>query len=634
MENLNERQKEAVMTTEGPLLIVAGAGAGKTKTIVERIIYLLEKGVSAENILGITFTNKAASEMRERVLAKIKNGQSPVLKTFHSLAVRIIRENSESINLNKNFSILDDVESKKRIRDAIKELGFDPKEVGVDKIRGKISNSKQELLTPDALLEGARNDSEKLTSLVWKNYEVSCREDAVLDFDDLLLECYKILSIPKIRNLYHQKFEYIHVDEYQDTNNLEYNIVKLLVGPKKNICVVGDADQNIYGWRGANIQNILRFEQDWPEAKIIFLEQNYRSTKTILELANKAIEKNTLRIPKNLTTENENGEMATYALLPNETAEAFYVAQKCQEFIAQGVRPEDIAVLYRANFQSRSLEEIMIAENIPYTVLGVRFFERKEIKDLISYLRASFDSSVLGEIKRIINTPSRGIGKVAMTKIFSNQFENLPPKTQIAVTEFYKILKDIKKFLEKNPPSEVIKYAIERSGLYANFKNEGDEGQERIENMEELISLGRRFDHLEKPNGMLAFLDEVSLHSDQDDLDEKDKSNGVRLMTIHASKGLEFENVFIVGLEEGLFPHQRIYETKKIEDAEEERRLFYVALTRAKKKIFLTSANIRIVHGNIERRFPSEFLSDLPSEFLKSENDANFNNDKDEIFIT
>lgn len=631
MENLNEKQKEAVLQTQGPLLIVAGAGAGKTKTIIERMINLIENNVKAENILGITFTNKAAKEMKDRIEAKLPNQTLPTLKTFHSLSVKIIRENGESFGLSKNFSILDEDESIKRIKSSLKNLGFDPKEIRVEKIKKIISKAKQDLLTPEMLEKELKNNLKEITPAVWRDYEKECQKDKVLDFDDLLVYCYKILSRPDIRDKYHNIYKYIHVDEYQDTNNLEYNIVRLLVGPQKNICVVGDADQNIYSWRGSKIENILRFEKDWPEAKIIFLEENYRSTKTILELANKAIEKNTLRIPKILTTQNKKGDKAHYALLYNETNEAHYVANKCLELISSGCMPENIAILYRANFQSRAIEEAMISNNVPYTVLGTRFFERKEVKDLISYLKASLDKTVIGEIKRIINTPPRGLGKLAVLKIFSNQSESLTPKNKQALISFYKILDDINIFMQKNPPSKTVKYAIDRSGLRQDLEDKTEENMRRIENMEELATIAFRFDYLGNQDGMLAFLDEVSLHNDQDDME---KGKGVRLMTVHASKGLEFENVFIVGLEEGLFPHERIYTSSKIDEAEEERRLFYVALTRAKKKIFMTSAQIRTIFGNKETRIPSEFLSDLPSELIQYENETDFDNKQNkDIYI-
>jgi len=622
------------MFTEGPLLIVAGAGAGKTKTIVERIIHLIKTGTSGDNILGITFTNKAATEMRERVEAKIKDGKMPVLKTFHSLSVKIIRENAGSAGLSKNFSILDSGESDSRIKQVLKNLGYDPKEIAPDKIKRIISKAKQDLLTPESLEDGAKNNLEETASSVWREYEKECRKDGVLDFDDLLVVCYKLLTRPDIRNFYHKMFKYVHVDEYQDTNNLEYNIVKMLVGPERNLCVVGDADQNIYGWRGANIQNILRFERDWPGAKIVFLEQNYRSTKTILELANHTIEKNTLRIPKILMTENADGEQATYAVTYNEMAEGHYVANQCLNLMASGIRPESIAVLYRANFQSRVIEEAMLANSVPYTVLGVRFFERKEVKDLISYLRAGMDKTILGEVKRIINSPARGLGKVAVAKIFSGQLETLPPKTRQVVANFYKILDDLNEFMKINPPSATVKYAMTRTGLEADLNDNTDGGVERLENLEELVTLAKKFDHLGNVEGMIAFLDEAALHSDADTLD-KAKSNGVRLMTVHSSKGLEFDTVFIVGLEMDLFPHSRIREAMRVEDKEEERRLFYVALTRAKRKLFLSTANVRTIYGNREFRIPSEFLTGLPSELIKFEGGADYGGESqdDEIHI-
>lgn len=620
LEGLNERQKEAAMHTDGPLLIVAGAGAGKTKTLMARMAHLMESGVPGGAILGITFTNKAAGEMRERIRALVPQplgGEYPILCTFHSLGVKILRKEFRSANLPSHFSILDDDDRRARVKDAARGEGLDPKEIPLDLILHIISREKLALSTPEELEYRATRAHDALAARVWRRYAEMCRREGVLDFDDLLVETVRLLLRPDMAEKYQKIFRYIHVDEYQDTSDLEYRLIRLLVGENENLCVVGDADQNIYSWRGANIENIIRFERDFRGAKTVFLEENYRSTKTILDLANAVIAKNTVRIPKNLFTSLPDGEQAVYTFCRDEIDEGNAVAEEALTLMHEGIPYEEMAVLYRTNFQSRAIEEAMLSHGIPYQVVGVRFFERKEVKDVIAYIRAALNPAGLSDIKRILNTPPRGLGKVALAKIFAGAVKDLPLKAQAKINSFYALLSKIAEKAKTSKPSETVRYTIIESGL-REMLLEDPSGEERLLNIEELATLAARYDHLPAEEGIRLFLDEAVLRSDQDELEEKNARPGVRLMTVHAAKGLEFEAVFVVGMEDGLFPHSRGAMAEKLEDREEERRLFYVALTRGKKRLYLSSARTRTLFGKREFRVPSEFLSDLPPHLIKS----------------
>ena len=456
---------------------------------------------------------------------------------------------------------------------------------------------------------------------VWKKYEEILKRDSALDFDDLLLKTRDLLRDDEtVRSRYREKWEYIHVDEYQDTNRVQYDIAKMLAGKDANICAVGDIDQNIYSWRGANIKNILDFEKDYPEANVVILEENYRSTKTILEAANIVIEKNKLRREKNLFTNNKDGERIGVFHGFDEASEAEFIALKTKELINSKKEAEEIAVLYRANFQSRALEEAFIRNSVPYQLLGIRFFERKEVKDILSYLRLALNPESLSDLKRAISTPSRGIGKATIAKICLNDEGSLSNAMQKKIKVFRDIINEIGKRAEKEPPSKIIKFIIEASGLEEEWRNtKTDEGEARLENAYELLNFASKYDDLEPKEGILAFMAETALQSDQDEIKENAKS--VRLMTIHASKGLEFDVVFVSGLEDGLFPHQRMTkEGISPEESEEERRLFYVALTRAREKIFLTYAETRTIFGRREVNIPSEFIFDIPEEYTEEEN--------------
>ena len=622
LESLNDKQKEAVLYTDGPLLIVAGAGAGKTKTITHRIIHLIHQGVSPENILAVTFTNKAAKEMRDRVhmllgqqIHGAQGGASPFISTFHALGVHIIKENAHLIGLTKHFAIADEHDALVIIKDAMKARGIDPKQHEPRKIKSVISRSKGDFITSASFSQNAQSAFQSIVAVIWQDYEKALKQEKALDFDDLLLETVLILKkYPEVKNVYQQRWKYIHIDEYQDTNEVQYELTKLLVGKDDNICVVGDTDQNIYSWRGANIKNMLHFEKDYPETKVILLEQNYRSTGNIIEAANAVIEKNQYRMAKTLFTKKDIGQSITVYESYDEVDEAEYVASKIDELLRDN-DPENVAVLYRANFQSRVLEEALLGRQIPYQVLGVKFFERKEIKDLLSYIRAGYNRESLSDIKRIINTPTRGIGKVTLVKLFANQFSDLPASMQIKINKFYELLGNIRDFADTHSPSESIKYVIKESGLEEELSHGTTDDQERLENTKELVTLATKYDQLPQGEGLEKLLEDASLASDQDTLMHKGK--GVRLMTVHASKGLEFKYVFITGLEQDLFPHANGSKTK--EDREEERRLFYVALTRAEHKLFLSYAQLRTIFGMKQVNSPSEFIYDIPVHLTEFE---------------
>lgn len=699
LDSLNEKQKEAVLHKDGPLLVVAGAGAGKTKTITHRIVNLIKEGVPPEKILAVTFTNKAAKEMRDRIISAIKQNlspsslshrgqnvlegtpgrsvndgqrkfsvenfrgesenilseiQTPFVSTFHSLGVYIIKENARILGLTKYFTILDEGDTTSLIKEGMKEIGIDPKQYDPRRIKNIISQEKGKFTHLNDYQEKENNTLGRIVAQIWNIYENKKKKENSLDFDDLLLKATKLLKENKeIRKIYQERFQYIHIDEYQDTNEVQYLMSKLLCGDKKNICVVGDADQNIYSWRGANLKNILNFEKDYPGAKIVLLEENYRSTRNILEAANEIIKKNIYRPDKNLFTKNKTGEKISLYEALNENDEAEFVATKVLEImdsgesskIFSGPRLEtrsaqkfsslqesnkeqniilsEIAVLYRANFQSRALEEAMLSYNIPYQVLGIKFFERKEIKDTLAYLRASLNRESLSDIKRIINFPTRGIGKATLAKIFANDIETLPIKTKIKINNFYKTLDEIAEKIQNEKASDVIKFAVKKSGIEMELSTRTEEDTERLENIKELATLALKYDNLKNGEGIEKLLEDASLASDQDSImhnqEKKENKNAIKLMTVHASKGLEFKYVFITGLEDGLFPHQKNNEMKSEEDKEEERRLFYVALTRAKEKLFLSFANYRTIFGSRQINTPSEFISDIPTSLIEKE---------------
>lgn len=608
---------------------MAGAGAGKTKTIAERIRHLVELGTAPSAILAITFTNKAAQEMRERIEVGLKESlilnrpvgmsERPFVSTFHALGVHILREHAPKIGIKKHFAIFDRDDSKKAVKEALITLGLDPKTHDPGRILSLISKEKGG--GKNVLEVGDKKESgyfrEVLIS-VWPEYEKILARDNALDFDDLLLKTMNLLSNDvSVREFYQNVWKYIHIDEYQDTNRVQFEIARMLVGKNKNICVVGDIDQNIYSWRGADIKNIIDFEKDYPNAQVIVLEENYRSTKTILEAANRVIEKNKIRREKNLFTENALGEKIGVFGGFDEVSEAEFIASKAENLIKKGVPPKEIAVLYRANFQSRALEEAFMNRAVPYRLLGTRFFERKEIKDIISYLRVALNSDSVSDLKRILNTPTRGIGKTTALKVVMGDEETLPPGMKTKIKNFRNLLGEIERFLKEHKPSETISFIIKQTGLEKEWKESGEDGLARLENAYELANFASRYDALPPEEGILNFLTDASLQSDQDELN--DEENSVRLMTVHSAKGLEFDFVFISGLEDGLFPHQRINDDITAEEREEERRLFYVALTRARKKVFLAYTETRNMFGRRQTNLPSEFIFDIPDNLMEQE---------------
>lgn len=624
LDELNPAQQEAARHKDGPLLIVAGAGAGKTKTLVARMANLIACGVAPERILAVTFTNKAAKEMRERTLGALTGDyfgeQAPFVGTFHSLGVRLIRDNAHLLGMTRHFTILDEDDARSMIKESLINRGLDPKQFEPRKIKAIISRNKGDFITRERFAEKASSYMEEIVVGVWEDYEARAKKENALDFDDLLLLPTLLLeNNPEVRKRYQDLWRYVHIDEYQDTNKVQYTLSRLLAGEHTNICVVGDSDQNIYSWRGANIENIIRFERDYPGATVVLLEENYRSTKTIIEAANEVIKKNSVRIPKNLFTNNKQGEPIGIYEAWNEEDEARFVANKADALIREGINPNDIAVLYRANFQSRVLEEAMLMRNVPYQVLGTKFFDRKEIKDIISYIKASLNKESLSDIKRVINLPARGIGKTTIAKLFAGQFSDLPAAMQKKINGFYALLTEIKDSLETARPSEAIKLLIKKTGIEEALKTGTDEDRERLENIKELVTLATRYDGLAGMDGIEKLLDDAALASEQDSIEDKKAKNGVKMMTAHASKGLEFPYVFVVGLEQGLFPHDRHDSKRTADEQEEERRLFYVALTRAREKVYLSWANMRTIFGMKQVNTPSEFFYDIPDPLTEKE---------------
>ena len=620
---LNPAQLEAVSHTEGPLLIVAGAGAGKTKTLTERIVKIVKNGVDPRNILAVTFTNKAAKEMRERIISRLEDEHiiekenpyhhTPIIKTFHSLGLMMLSEQSDRLGLLRHPTIFDSADSLSVIKRSVEQLSLDPKINDPSKIRSIISREKGDFVSQKEYQQKVATAQMDIIASVWRIYEEELKRQKAVDFDDLIVRTVHMLEDhADIRSFYQNRFKYVHIDEYQDTNGAQYAFIKLLVnGDRNNICVVGDTDQNIYSWRGANIRNILNFEKDFAGAHTVLLEENYRSTGNILRLANNTIKKNTVRTEKNLFTSQGQGDKIDIMPCWDEEAEAQLLAKTCKRLIEEGEDPTRIAVLYRANFQSRILEEGFLKENVAYNLLGTKFFERREIKDVMSYLRAALNRSSQADLRRVFETPKRGIGKVTIAKIFAG--EVIPAKAASKIAEVYEFLDKIILVLETEPLSHVISMIIVDSGMEKEMLEGASEDVERLENARELVSLTVRYDTARGLDALTQFLEEVSLQSDQDN-DTKEK-NGVRLMTVHASKGLEFNHVFVVGLEQDLFPHKNIGNRRRSkEEEEEERRLFYVAVTRARTHLYLSYAELRTIFGQKQINAPSEFLSDVDEE--------------------
>ena len=638
LNGMNDRQAEAVQTTEGPLLIMAGAGSGKTRVLTHRIAYLIdEKMVNPWNILAITFTNKAAREMRERAEKLKTEAQDCLIATFHSMCVRILRREADHIGYNRNFTIVDPGEQRTLMKRILKNLNLVPKKWNERAILGSISNAKNDLIDEVAYANLADDMYTEIVAKCYTAYQKELRQSEAMDFDDLIMLTLRLFDQnPDVLTYYQQRYQYIHVDEYQDTNHAQYQLVKLLASRFKNICVVGDADQSIYGWRGADMQNILDFEKDYPEAKVVLLEENYRSTKTILQAANEVIRNNRNRRPKNLWTQNEDGEEIVYYRANDEQDEALFVARTIDQLSREGYSHKDFAVLYRTNAQSRTVEEALLKSNIPYTMVGgTKFYSRKEIRDVISYLNLIANPSDNISYERVVNEPKRGVGPGTVEKIrdFASSQEMslldasanilLSPvkgKAAQAVYEFANILLDLRECLDDYTVTELVEAVLEKTGYAAVLAAQATlESQARIENIEEFLSVTKNFD--ESPDNpadesgldkLSRFLNDLALIADTDDGDTE--SSEVTLMTLHAAKGLEFPVVFLVGMEENVFPLSRASEDE--DELEEERRLAYVGITRAEKILYLTNANSRMLYGKTNYNHPTRFLREISSDLL------------------
>lgn len=636
LEGLNPEQKEAVQTTEGPLLIMAGAGSGKTRVLTHRVAYLMvEKGVNPYNILAITFTNKAAREMKDRI-AQIMGGTAEEvwISTFHSMCVRILRRDIDRLGYERNFTILDTTDQLSVIKNVLKEQNIDSKKFDPRSLLGSISSCKNELITPSEYEKQASSYYEQIVSQVYKDYQRILRRNHALDFDDLIMVTIQLFeSAPDVLEYYQKKFQYIHVDEYQDTNRAQYILVKMLAERLKNICVVGDSDQSIYRWRGADINNILSFEKDYPNAKVIMLEQNYRSTKRILQAANEVIKNNTNRKPKNLWTNNDLGKKIVYYRGFSEQDEAQFVVGKINELVNEhGKKRTDIAILYRTNAQSRVMEEVLVKSNIPYTIVGeTKFYDRKEIKDILAYLRLIANPADDISLERIINVPKRGIGATSFERIVAYareadltlfhalaeaDFIGLTPKVTNAVIEFYELIKNFHQMQDYLPVTELVEELLDKSGYREMLKTENTlEAESRLENIEEFLSVTKNFEENSDDKSLVAFLTDLALIADIDALDEEQETDAVTLMTLHSAKGLEFPVVFVIGMEEGVFPHSRSLMDE--EEMEEERRLAYVGITRAEEELYLTNAEMRTLYGRISANPVSRFIAEIPEELLE-----------------
>lgn len=636
VKGMNPEQAEAVKHTDGPLLIMAGAGSGKTRVLTHRVAYLMAaKQVAPWNILAITFTNKAAREMKDRIARLVGGVAEDIwISTFHSMCVRILRRDIDRIRYDRSFSILDASDQLTAIKQVLKELNLDPKKYEPRTLLGMISNHKNELRTAkDAAALVGSNPYERIISDVYTAYEKKLKQNNVLDFDDLIMKTIHLFQeAPDVLAFYQKKFKYIHVDEYQDTNRAQYTLVKLLAQAHENLCVVGDSDQSIYRWRGADIANILTFEKDYPSAHVILLEQNYRSTKRILEAANSVIQNNASRKEKNLWTENDEGEKLLLHVASDDRDEAFFIMNQMKELKMEGMDYGQMAVLYRTNAQSRGLEEMLLKSNIPYKMVGgTKFYERKEIKDVLAYLRLIANPDEDISFVRIVNEPKRGIGAATIDKLgdFADmqgvslmdairdiELSGIAPRTATKLVDFRQMMMDLRQMADYLSISELVEEVLKKTGYEEMLKIEKTlEAESRLENLQEFLSVAQNFEKESDEQTLVAFLTDLTLVSDLDSLDEVDESHQVTLMTLHSAKGLEFPVVFLIGMEEGLFPHSRALNDE--EEMEEERRLAYVGITRAEKRLYLTRAQSRMLYGRFQNNPESRFLHELPETLLE-----------------
>lgn len=637
LNGLNPEQQKAVKTVDGPLLLMAGAGSGKTRVLTHRIAYLMvEKGVNPYNILAITFTNKAAREMRERIQKMMGGAADDIwISTFHSMCVRILRRDIDRLGYNRNFTILDSTDQQSVIKSILKDKNMDPKKYDPRAILGTISSAKNELITPEEYAKTAGDYFSQKVSDVYTEYQRRLRKNNALDFDDLIMTTITLfIRVPEVLEYYQRKFQYIHVDEYQDTNRAQYMLVKLLAQRFQNLCVVGDSDQSIYRWRGADIANILSFEKDYPRASVILLEQNYRSTKKILLAANMVIQNNMNRKPKNLWTENAEGNKIMYYRADSEQGEAQFVIGKIQEQIRNGRKLSDIAILYRTNAQSRVIEESFLKSNIDYSIVGgIKFYDRKEIKDILAYLRLISNPDDDISLQRIINVPKRAIGSTSIDKIANfatmhdlSMFQaletiemiGLSPKAEKAAAEFRNLVSNYTHQQEYLSVTELVEEVLDKTGYRDMLKAEKSlESQSRLENIDEFLTVTKSFEESSEDKSLVAFLTDLALVADIDRLDDdgEKKTDFVTLMTLHSAKGLEFPVVFLIGMEEGVFPHSR--SLMEEDEMEEERRLAYVGITRAEEELFITNAQMRTLFGRTNMNPESRFIKEIPADLVE-----------------
>lgn len=649
LKGLNPKQREAVLATKGPILILAGPGSGKTKTLTHRIAYLIAQGVMPENILAVTFTNKAAGEMKTRINTLIGGSRPPYgraslgggpgfggalfMGTFHSLGVRILRAHAGRIGYTPTFTIFDQDDALSLIKEVMKEREINTKQFAPGMLMNTISGLKSDLVSPEQYAEamGVTDMFPKIVYDVYTLYQKRLKESNAMDFDDLLMNtCHLFQQFPDILKQYQDRFHYIHVDEYQDTDRNQYTIVNLLAQKHRNIAVVGDDAQSIYSFRGADMQNILNFEKDWPDAKLVVLNQNYRSTQIILDAAQAIISRNRTQKEKKLWTENTKGEVITVTALENERLESEFIVSTMQELIRQQYKPQDMVVLYRTNAQSRSIEESLLHHNFPYKIIGgTKFYQRKEVKDILAYIRIIINPKDSVSLKRIINVPSRGIGKKTLLTYLISRNSASPrlfttatnpalvrkggTKTETALAGFDALVKKLTQHAHELTPTMFIKNLLTTIGYKEYLDDSTDRAGDRWENVEELVNLAKRYDEFPPFEGLAKLLEDVTLMTEQDE--QEITQDVISLMTMHAAKGLEFPIVFIIGLEEGVFPHSRsLFNPRELE---EERRLCYVGLTRAKEKVYLTFALSRTSYGCTQVNPPSRFIGELPEHLLE-----------------
>ncbi len=624
LENLNPQQKRAATTINGPILILAGPGSGKTKVLTHRIAYLVKNKIKPQNILAVTFTNKAAEEMKDRVITLLNRTNKSLgvyIGTFHALCANILRKEIKKLSYKSNFVIYDDQDQLSLIKKTIKELDLDKEQFKSQVLKAKISYYKNEIIAPDQAQQKAVNFFEEVIAKVYKKYQQSLKRASALDFDDLIMKTVELFNeFPDILKKYHQKYKYILVDEYQDTNTAQYILISLLVKKHKNICVVGDDAQSIYGFRGADFRNILNFEKDYSNAKTVVLDQNYRSSQNILDTAHNIISKNTYQKEKQLWTKNFKGSPIVLAEAENQSQEAEFIIQEIEDLKGQkNFKLSDFAVLYRTNVQSRALEEAFIRNNVPYKIIGaIKFYQRKEIKDILSYLRFIAHPDDLISMQRIINAPPRGIGKVTTKKILKTGLKEVAKSNQ-QVRRFLNLIEKFRKIAKNKSLTELLDFILKninyKEYLEQNYNekyyaDDIPEYEVRWENIKELFTV------IEKYNNLNKFLEDTALLSEQDEISsQKGSKDVVNLMTVHAVKGLEFKTVFITGCEEGIFPHSKsILNPLEIE---EERRLCYVGITRAKQFLYLTFTDQRKIFGRTQVNPPSRFLGDIPEELIE-----------------